>query len=212
MSIMHHPDDATLLAFASGSIGEALGAVVASHADMCPACRKSLARMAMLGGVLMEKAQGVPLQEPRFVADTVAPSTKAAEPRSIPGDLPRPLARLLGGASLDAITWKRMARGVQHHPLPLSKGASGSLSLLRIEPGHGIPDHGHGGAELTLVLKGSYKDAFGRYARGDVEDADGELEHKPFVDSDEVCICLAASESIPRFKGWRGLVVPLLKR
>ena len=65
------------------------------------------------------------------------------------------------------------------HPLPLA--GAGKLRLLKVAPGHGIPEHGHGGAELTLVLRGSFHDETGRYARGDVADLDETVEHQPVV-------------------------------
>jgi putative transcriptional regulator len=64
-----------------------------------------------------------------------------------------------------------------------------------------VPEHGHGGAELTLVLTGSYSDATGRYHRGDVADLDEDVEHQPVVDPDGPCICLIASETKAKFRG-----------
>ena len=64
--------------------------------------------------------------------------------------------------------------------LPLT--GAGKLRLLKVAPGHGIPEHGHGGAELTLVLRGSFHDETGRYARGDVADLDETVEHQPVAD------------------------------
>jgi anti-sigma factor ChrR (cupin superfamily) len=39
--------------------------------------------------------------------------------------------------------------------------------LIRMEPGHGYPAHRHVGVEEVLVLHGGYRDADGRYERGD---------------------------------------------
>ncbi len=67
-----------------------------------------------------------------------------------------------------------------------------------------MPDHGHGGAELTLVLDGAYADQTGEYGAGDIQDVDENVEHTPMADSGTGCICLIASESPARFKGWIG--------
>ena len=76
-----------------------------------------------------------------------------------------------------------------------------SLFLLKIGPGRKIPEHGHGGTEMTLILSGSYSDAMGRFAKGDIADLDEHVEHQPVVDSEEPCICLVATEEPTRFKG-----------
>jgi putative transcriptional regulator len=60
----------------------------------------------------------------------------------------------------------------------------------------------HGGAELTLVLRGSFSDETGRYSRGDVADLDETIEHRPVVGKAESdCICLIGSEAPERFHG-----------
>lgn len=134
------------------------------------------------------------------------------EPRAkdTPPGVPRPLARLLKGG-LDDIAWKTVAPGVAKHVLPASKTARSRLTLLRIAPGTKIPDHGHGGMELTLVLEGSYRDVFGRFGPGDIADLDEHAEHQPVVDSPEACICLVATEAPTRFKGFFGrLLQPIV--
>ena len=42
MSIIHHPSDATLAAFASGTLDEARGIVVAAHLSLCAQCRNAV--------------------------------------------------------------------------------------------------------------------------------------------------------------------------
>jgi putative transcriptional regulator len=118
----------------------------------------------------------------------------------IGGDVPVPLRKLLG-TYLDDVRWGRLGPGVWHHPLPLSNGTSGDLRLLRVAAGRAMPEHGHGGAELTLMLRGVYNDRFGRFATGDIADLDADVVHRPVVEAGEDCICLVASEQKARFKG-----------
>lgn len=199
MTIEHHPDPATLMSYAAGNLGEALSAVVASHAELCGGCRKEIARLEMLGALLMERVAPVAVEAPelaRLAARPMPPKTA----RSGDGVLPAVVARLVGGG-LDAIEWSALAPGVQHYKLPQSKNSDGLLILFRIGAGKRIPEHGHGGAELTLVLTGSYSDKTGRYSRGDIADLDEDVEHQPVVDPDGECICLIASETKAKFKG-----------
>ena len=63
-----------------------------------------------------------------------------------------------------------------------------------------MPEHGHGGSELTLVLRGSFHDESGRYCRGDVADLDETMAHQPVADSEVDCICVVASERPEQFR------------
>jgi putative transcriptional regulator len=153
----------------------------------------------VIGALLLERVEPVPAEVPQ-VARAAEPRHRSPSVVSSDGILPSALARLVGGG-LDRIHWSSVAPGVQQCRLPLSKSSDGHLMLLKIGAGRRVPEHGHGGAELTLVLTGSYSDATGRYARGDVADLDETVEHQPVVDEDGECICLVASETKAKFKG-----------
>ena len=84
----------------------------------------------------------------------------------------------------------------------LSAGPDGSVRLLYIPPGQAVPDHGHNGVELTLVLQGSFTDETGQFGVGDLEVADDDLEHTPIADMGEACICLAATEAPLKFNAF----------
>ncbi|HRD76928.1 MAG TPA: ChrR family anti-sigma-E factor [Hyphomicrobiaceae bacterium] len=203
--ITHHPDEATLVSYAAATLSEPLAAVVAAHLAMCPRCRSEVADLERLGAALM-------------FADTASPSETPLAPRRRPPDtasfvgkpvqpiderLPAPLA-LAYGLAWDEIPWRRLGPGVWHHKLPLCQPAEGDLRLLRIAPGRAMPEHGHGGSELTLVLEGSYSDVTGSYGRGDVQDVDSGVDHQPIVGKEAECICLIASERPARFKSLIG--------
>ena len=72
--------------------------------------------------------------------------------------------------------------------------------------------HTHGGSELTLILRGAYRDAIGHFAPGDVADLDSEVEHQPVTVPGVPCICVAATDAPLRFSGWMArLLQPLVK-
>jgi putative transcriptional regulator len=210
MGIVHHLDDATLMAFAAGSMTEALAAVAGAHISVCPRCAARARHMDSIGGALLAalptKALTRPVPTPTaapVASDAAATSqrrvtTMLAEPS--PCGVPAPLARLIGG-DLDQIPWRRLGLGVWHHPLPVQGKSGGDLRLLKVGPGRRMPDHGHGGAELTLMLRGAYCDEVGTFRAGDVADLDTEVEHQPIADRETGCICLIASEHPARFKG-----------
>ena len=115
------------------------------------------------------------------------------------GDVPAPLVRALG-TSLDRVPWKWAGRGVWQHQISLSHECSSSLRLIKVAARLSLPKHSHSGSELTLVLRGSFRDESGQYAAGDVADVSEEIEHAPIADAEQGCICLVATEGKLRFK------------
>lgn len=204
-NITHHLDPATILAYAAGTLGEALSVAAASHVAWCSECREAVRKAEAVGGeMLAELAPAAVSEDCRSktmgLLDRATvhrfPAQRAA------GEVPAPLARLLGGRSLADLEWKTKAPGVAFHDLPVSNPKSGKLMLMRIAPGKAMPEHSHGGEEITLILSGAYRDALGRFGRGDVADLDADVEHKPVVEEGEACICLVAIEQPTRFKSW----------
>lgn len=206
MSIKFHPDSATLMSYASGSLGEALSAVVAAHIDMCPRCASETRRMERIGAAMFEALQPAPMTSATPSTASLAAMTierpARAESRDddTDADVPRTL-RKLAGPELDRVPWRRIGIGVWHYPLPLSPGVKGDLRLLKVAPGQAMPEHGHGGAELTLMLRGSYRDEIGTFHTGDLADLDDDVEHRPIADLKDGCICLIASEEKAKFRG-----------
>ena len=216
-TIKRHPDAVTLMTYAAGGLAEPLAAVVAAHAAMCPGCRAELADLELLGAALLLSGEGAsgeaalgegPIEVPARPQD--GHTTSMARRRKIAGDrLPHPIAAAYG-LTFERIAWKRLGPGILHHRLALSQGVEGDLRLLKISPGRMMPEHGHGGAELTLVLDGAYSDESGDYRCGDIQDVDEVVEHRPVADAIAGCICLIASERPARFKGFMGrLLQPL---
>ena len=203
MSIRHHLDDATLMSFAAGALPAALAAVAAAHADMCPRCRREIAALERLGEAALASLPPVALERPEPSPPApAAAGMRDASRRRRRHAIPRSPGGLQGSSAAASMAWRGAGwdPGVWDHPLPLA--GAGKLRLLKVAPGHGIPEHGHGGAELTLVLRGSFHDETGQYARGDVADLDETVEHQPVVPQDGGdCICLIASEAPERFQG-----------
>jgi putative transcriptional regulator len=124
-------------------------------------------------------------------------------------EVPEPLRHLVGD-NLDAITWQRLGFGVWHAPVLKGKSIRGDVRLLKVEPGRAMPEHGHGGSELTMILRGAYHDELGRFGPGDVADLGDEIEHQPVADASVGCICVIASEKQAVFKGFFArLIQPL---
>jgi putative transcriptional regulator len=200
MTITHHLDDATLMSFAAGALPAALAAVAAAHVAMCQRCRAEVADLERVGGALLASLPAVPLGRagPAQPPPAGAPGRPRRPVDAADGEVPKPVARLVQGG-LDAVAWRWLGPGVWDHLLPVA--GKGKLRLLRVAPGRSIPEHGHGGLELTLVLRGSFRDEIGRYCRGDVSELDETRAHHPVIDSDGDCISLVASEGPEQFRG-----------
>ena len=100
-----------------------------------------------------------------------------------------------------------LAPGVKQIVLPLDQGSGTKTRLLKLAPGFVTPAHSHKGRELTMVLQGSFSDELGRYGPGDVEEADGEVNHQPMADTGEPCICLAVTDAPLRFDNLVGKIL-----
>ena len=212
MTFVHHLDDATILAYAAGTLGEALSVAAACHISMCPECRTAVRKAEALGGEILDDLQISAVSDVcRAATFASLYDMVAVKPVIIKGDMPSPLQRLLRGQDFAQLRWRKKAPGVAVYELPLSKNAKGSLKLVSIAPGMTMLEHGHGGEELTLVLKGAFKDKVGRFSRGDIADLDEDTEHCPIIEEGETCICLYATEAPSHFKTWIGrLLQPFL--
>jgi putative transcriptional regulator len=200
--INHHLTDDLLMAYATGTLPEAFSLVVATHVSLCDDCRARLGAFEAVGGAVLEEA-GMANLETDLAAvfakieathsDIQLPSRKAAD-----AVFPEALRNYVGG-DLDSVRWRPIGMGVRQAILKTSKSAS--VRLLHIPAGARMPDHGHQGTELTLVLQGAFKDEGDYFARGDVEIATEADEHTPVADDHCDCICLAATDAPLKFQG-----------
>ncbi len=211
MNIRHHFDDATLMAYAAGTLPEGMALLVACHLHWCPACRDRVKHAEAVGGALLDSIEpksmsANALDDILSRLDDEQPTVDVSPTQSVilPKDVPAPLHSYIN-TSLDNLPWKRLGYGVHH--IDLNLGSKGTTRLLKIAPGVSVPHHTHSGNELTLILRGSYSDEIGRFSAGDVADLDGEIHHQPIVDTDQDCICLIATDSPLKFSGLMGRLV-----
>jgi putative transcriptional regulator len=200
MTIRHHLSDQLLMAYAAGELPEAFNLVVATHVSLCDECRAKLAAFEAVGGAMMEMTDTVAMSDDSLAAclDRIDGLSQANTRRPLKraGVFPAPLADYVGGG-LEQVKWRPVGMGVKQAMLHTERGAS--ARLLYIPGGQAVPDHGHRGMELTLVLQGAFRDEKDRFGRGDVEIADASLQHTPIAEDGEVCICLAATDAPLRF-------------
>lgn len=209
MTIKHHLDHSTIMSFAAGSLPAAFAIVASAHIDHCAECRAKVARAQSLGGFVLEEGKAVALSPGaanNLLERIEAQDRKGAGEMSgerlkgrSDGLIPDTVCSLLGVPFSD-IRWKRAGRGISTFQIDLGENAASKLFLMKISAGRSVPEHGHTGHEVTLILSGAYNDECGRFARWDVADLDPDVEHQPVVEDDADCICLVAVERPARFK------------
>lgn len=200
-AISHHLTPELLLGYVAGSLPEAFNLVIATHLSLCDACRAEMAGFEAIGGALIEAAPVEVMADDSLARLMQRLAGEAPPPEPPPparGIFPAPLRDHVGG-DLEAVRWRPVGMGVKQAILPTGPGAT--VRLLHIPAGAAMPDHGHRGRELTLVLQGAFSDAGGRYGPGDIEVADEAVEHTPTAEPGPACICLAATDAPLRFRG-----------
>ena len=209
MTIRHHVSDDLLLSYAAGSLAEGWSIAVATHLALCPSCRRRLTVAEGIGGELLDSLPHDAsvddawasvrrrLEQPSKAPPFASRETSAAGQ----GDgLPEPLRSYLG-SDIDALKWRPLGRGAYQIPIRTGERET-RVRLLRIPAGKPVPEHSHGGRELTLVLSGSFVDGENIFSRGDIEDADESLMHQPVATADSDCICLAVTDAPLKFRSW----------
>lgn len=214
MTRNHHISDELLMSYEAGSLAEGWSLAVATHLAYCAPCRASARAAAQVGGALLDAIDVAPLRDgaldaalARIDATPVEPAARGAPERA---SVPSPLRSYIG-ADLDTVAWRKLGTGARQFVIKTGDGET-SARLLRIPAGTPVPEHGHRGLELTVVLRGTLVDDQDRFGVGDVEEADGSVEHQPRAGEEEDCICLAVTDAPLRFKSLLvRLVQPFLK-
>jgi putative transcriptional regulator len=211
MTIKHHPTDATLGAFAAGTLDRARALVVATHVSLCGDCGKAAAAFECVAG---EMLRALPPAEMKTDAltdalarlDDSAPSAAPPSRRADDIRLPAPLAAYQRGS------WRWLGRGIEYCAVDVPDNKDGRVFLLKAAPGTRLPHHKHTGTEWTCVIQGAFSHEGGYFAAGDFDEADESIEHHPSVEAGGICICLVALHGKVQLQGWVGrLLQPLLR-
>ena len=190
----HVAPDELLLDYAAGALAAGPALVVTLHLALNPVARRSVERLASVGGALLDAEPDAALGDDVLERTLARLDAVAVEPPPVPYVprpgfewAPQPLARYLGPRA----RWRRVLGGFEEIRLSLP-GNHHRVSLLRLEPGNGLPVHRHVADEYTVVLQGGYTDSTGNYVAGDFAVGPGPEAHEPIADADGPCIALIA--------------------
>lgn len=208
MTILHHPSDETLAAYAGGTLDIARRLVVASHLERCGACSTFVRGAEEVAGAMMEDMPPADMS-PDALARTFARIEKGRGTLAPAGGADAQgeagLPACLRGFDLGA--WRWVGPGVHMRSIVLPQTSGTRLFLLKGAPGTRLPQHSHSGAELTSILVGSYHHEAGDFRAGDFEEADEGVEHRPVVGDDQHCICLVALDGRLKLSGVIGALL-----
>ena len=152
MTPNHHPLPETLISFASGTLPNAISAVVACHLTMCRACAEAVRDLEVLGGFLLDRLDAGP--DEKTIAERALAcwsANRAPEGSGASSGYSIGLSDSCGHcwrATLPPsgeISWQRVSAGVRHHRIALPDG-SGEMRLLRLTPGEFLPERVSAGA------------------------------------------------------------------
>jgi putative transcriptional regulator len=214
MSIVKHPTDELLLAYAAGTLDPGEHIAMATHLLPCRQCRAFVDAMEGAGGSLLgdlaptamsegalsriEALLDAPMPEP---APPVAANARLGAVDGLPGYVRR----------LPAAAWRWVAPGLHIQRLTPPADSPTRVFLLKAKPGMRLLPHGHNGVELTCVLSGSFSHDGERFAPGDFDCGDAGIEHDIAIGAEGECICLVAMRGKLQLRGFAGrLIQPLI--
>jgi len=211
----HPAPDELLLDYAAGALSQAPALAVALHVALDPQARRAVDRLNAVGGALIEGEATASLDDAaleRAMArlDQIAIEPRVASVTRRPGFewAPPPLAPYLR----PGMGWRRILGKFDEIRLEVP-GDAYRVSLLRLAPGRGLPEHKHPGYEYTVCLQGGYTDETGSYGVGDFAVGPGDRRHEPIADPGDPCIALIVVEKPIVLTGpWGRWLNPLVSR
>ncbi|MEL7029458.1 MAG: ChrR family anti-sigma-E factor [Pseudomonadota bacterium] len=199
-----------LYAYAAGHCAPAMRLLISTQMQLCDETARRVEELEALGGALLERVEPTAMSEgaletvlARLDASPAETSGSTAANDDDVEAFPAPL-REAAREALKTASWRFAGPGIRTLTLPVDGHAK--AELLRIQPGSGAPRHGHKGAEITLVVRGAFRDETGVYGAGDVSVASPDVEHRPIAEPGETCYALAVTDAPLAFTGALGWI------
>ncbi len=222
--VSFHPDAKFLTDFSAGNLPLSEAICVAAHLEFCSKCRSHVQQLSDLGAQLMKQLepQVAATDEAGFdqlmqridagdtgMQMTPAPAVAARVSSANPQGLPRVVQKLAEGG-LQSLKWAQFGKSLRIAPIKVDE-KSRETAIYDIKAGGCMPEHEHRGEEITVLLKGSFSDADGKYVKGDFVVRHAGERHQPTATLDTDCICLVSLEQPVRPSSiWYRLMEPFV--
>jgi len=204
--------DELLAGYAAGTLAAPAHALVGAHLELAGSNRHYVGALEALAGARLEETAPVAFSDRDSALNAIFDGVEEpieVQPRVSRSDLPASL-RAIANAPLEELPWRSLIPGVRECKFGEIDGCN--VSAIWVKGGRAMPSHTHHGMELTLVLKGGFKDASGHYVRGDIAFADDSIDHRPIADEGEDCICFAVTEGRLELTGFVGrFIAPFVR-
>lgn len=193
LTIRFHPSDERLTSFAAGELEIGPSLLVSIHAEACPACRSTVQRLEESHGRDLESLPDAPLRQDALQRTLSAIGADLDRPAAAPFapliEGFRPPAALGGVAFLPPIHLTPEA-WVAHLDAPRLGGWR--TYLFCAPAGTALPEHGHQGEELIVVLDGAFTDGR-QFGIGDFAENPHGFDHWMQVTPDGRCVAMISS-------------------
>lgn len=213
MTIIHHPDEAMLAAYAAGSLDLGQHVAIATHLASCARCRAWARSLECVGGALLDEESPAALADgalERTLARLNEPVAVSPRAAGVPPDAPTGLPRFVRSYAFGP--WRRVAPRISVRPIRLPEPSPTRVFLLKSAPGAKLVEHEHTGLEMTCVLTGAFSHEGGRFGPGDFDLGDPAVAHEPHIEAGVDCVCLVAMQGDLRFSGFIGrLMQPFVR-
>jgi putative transcriptional regulator len=197
--------DALLAAYAAGGLPKSLHALVGSHLELNPESRVYVHALETALASSVDESAPATLKNRRARLDEIfaaAPVSRVVSNEHVSDDPltdePKALRHFLG-KSLEAMEFRTVLPGVKECRIESDDGTT--AMLYRIRGGKKMPQHTHEGSEVTLVIRGAFRDETGIYGRGAVAITDEHIDHTPVAVEGEECLCFAVMDAPLRLTG-----------
>lgn len=176
--------------YVAGSLPEAAHVLVGAHLEMQSVSARFAHHLEHRAGCELSEIEPVPIGRTDACLTAIfnSPPPRVAAMEKAGQHFPAHL-RSYAGLDLSSIPWRGKLPGLRQHVI--EKNAHVEASLLWARPGRALPNHGHHGLELTLVLDGEFHDHRGNFCEGDVSVADEDLDHRPIAGGRGPCVCFS---------------------
>ncbi len=210
-----HPQPEQLVEFAAGSSHTGMSVAISVHLHFCKYCRERVSELESTSAVLFETQAPAPLaanafdqlmqriqQEPAAQPTPPPPKAKSRFPRALQSLLPE---------SLDELEWRHPMKNLSVTRL-MTDETGMIIGLHHMKAGGRVPNHGHRGEEINVVLEGGFSDQKGSYAEGDfIYRTTGDI-HAPQADAHGDCLMLSVVAAPVKLTGPLGWIInPFLK-
>ncbi len=204
MTIRFHPKPEILLKYASGHLSSAYAMAVELHTKFCTGCANQVNELENIGGSLLESRQNSSVTSDfndlmARIDNLEQESAKPLELGNIPADISTIMQ--LAKTSGRKRNWKPITSKISNLSVDVGN-KNFDVNLIKIKAGSTVPAHTHKGTEVTVVMDGAFKDAYGYYSAGDFLIRDSSVNHSPTAEVD--CICFAVTDAPLHYTGFFG--------